>query len=723
MIDDKGYLIKANLYDGLDCDDDIIFYQNDTRQSKIVAEFTGKKRAAIDVADCTVVCVIQKSDKEIVTAYMENDFNVANRAEYVLSQNALASTGKGIITIFVYGSDNERQTFGSIKFKVLKDVNSGSVESTTEYPVLTKLISDTKVVINDAENAKNEILGVSADIANSEKQRVSAETKREENESSRINEFAGIKKEYESLKGIMIDENNAVNLQNQINEANSQLDTKTSKEETKNIQQQVNNLVLGAVGDGNNPEVVQARGEYTVLNERFEANETEFNKFKGELGTTTINRGKNILFLKDQHFESNGLTIDIKDQLITVSGQVQSTGSHNFFELDVDMPEILNGDYSVYVKVTDEQSITGRNDVLRLRFYNSEDTQVAEKAAFNHLSLTDINFSSLNNYKVKLMVQAQYTYTQSWSFNLQLASGHDGIYEKAYVNKDYRLNVDNDITALNNEIKSIKEEIGIVDTQNPLSKIITDGGLAGLIESYACGGDSLTQGVFDRTNSTSMDFEATKYYSYPSQLSRITGSKVFNLGNAGATACNSQQSISEWHSWLQTANQKKWFTDEFKPKAYIFSIGTNDIGYYGSFTGDVETDIDINDYNNNDTTTSVGGLATMIQKARELQPKAIIFVETIDNTRNIKTTRDEANEKIRAIAQKLDCYLIDMAKYWISEEEAKEWMAKYQNGGHLNALGYLLKTQARITYIDWIIRNNPDKFKQIQFIGTNMEYK
>lgn len=229
MIDDKGYLIKANLYDGLDCDDDIIFYQNDTRQSKIVAEFTGKKRAAIDVADCTVVCVIQKSDKEIVTAYMENDFNVANRAEYVLSQNALASTGKGIITIFVYGSDNERQTFGSIKFKVLKDVNSGSVESTTEYPVLTKLISDTKVVVNDAENAKNEILGVSADIANSEKQRVSAETKREENESSRINEFAGIKKEYESLKGIMIDENNAVNLQNQINEANSQLDNNTNK--------------------------------------------------------------------------------------------------------------------------------------------------------------------------------------------------------------------------------------------------------------------------------------------------------------------------------------------------------------------------------------------------------------------------------------------------------------------------------------------------------------
>ena len=40
------------------------------------------------------------------------------------------------------------------------------------------------------------------------------------------------------------------------------------EDETRNIQQQVNNLVLGAVGDGNNAEVVQARGSYTVLNDR-----------------------------------------------------------------------------------------------------------------------------------------------------------------------------------------------------------------------------------------------------------------------------------------------------------------------------------------------------------------------------------------------------------------------------------------------------------------------
>ena len=51
----------------------------------------------------------------------------------------------------------------------------------------------------------------------------------------------------------------------EIDNINSSLDNTTS-----NIQTQINNLVLGAVGDGNNAEVVQARGKYSVLNDRLE---------------------------------------------------------------------------------------------------------------------------------------------------------------------------------------------------------------------------------------------------------------------------------------------------------------------------------------------------------------------------------------------------------------------------------------------------------------------
>ena len=56
----------------------------------------------------------------------------------------------------------------------------------------------------------------------------------------------------------------------------TKLNTKANKTETENIQQQVNNLVLGAVGDGNNAEVVQARGYHNTLNDRLNIIEDDY---------------------------------------------------------------------------------------------------------------------------------------------------------------------------------------------------------------------------------------------------------------------------------------------------------------------------------------------------------------------------------------------------------------------------------------------------------------
>lgn len=57
------------------------------------------------------------------------------------------------------------------------------------------------------------------------------------------------------------------NIDNRFAQTNAQLSQKAGKNETKNIQQQINNLVISSGGDGN-PEVIQARGEYAVLNDR-----------------------------------------------------------------------------------------------------------------------------------------------------------------------------------------------------------------------------------------------------------------------------------------------------------------------------------------------------------------------------------------------------------------------------------------------------------------------
>ena len=44
--------------------------------------------------------------------------------------------------------------------------------------------------------------------------------------------------------------------------------TKTDRKELDDVKEQVNNLVLGATGDGNNAEIIQARGIYTTVNDR-----------------------------------------------------------------------------------------------------------------------------------------------------------------------------------------------------------------------------------------------------------------------------------------------------------------------------------------------------------------------------------------------------------------------------------------------------------------------
>ena len=83
---------------------------------------------------------------------------------------------------------------------------------------------------------------------------------------------------------------------NNIKNINLQLgnieNNKTDKTTTQNLQTQVNNLVLEAVGDGNNPEIIQARGSYTVLNERFNANELEITKLTNKLSGYFNTSGK-----------------------------------------------------------------------------------------------------------------------------------------------------------------------------------------------------------------------------------------------------------------------------------------------------------------------------------------------------------------------------------------------------------------------------------------------
>lgn len=144
-------------------------------------------------------------DGSVMSIVYENPNGIGgnDKLEIVDSNRALVSLGEwaidtsGNVKAMVQGVDAEgRLSFGEFKFKVKKDLGPLNIEDSEKFLLLTKLVSQISTIVSD-------------------------ETQRIENERLRVEAEEYRKKDYESLKKIMIDENNAANLQNQINKLNA----------------------------------------------------------------------------------------------------------------------------------------------------------------------------------------------------------------------------------------------------------------------------------------------------------------------------------------------------------------------------------------------------------------------------------------------------------------------------------------------------------------------
>ena len=239
--------------------------------------------------------------------------------------------------------------------------------------------------------------------------------------------------------------------------------------------------------------------------------------------------------------------------------------------------------------------------------------------------------------------------------------------------------------------------------------------------TITCIGDSLTQGVFN----TSSGSIIVPKYSYPSALKRHTGVDTINLG-IGSMCASTQQAND---SWFDRAGQDpyNYLVSSNVGDAVIVALGTNDITMYGSFIGDVSTDIDVTDRTNN-AQNSVGGYANIIQWCKEQNPNVKVFCVTISNVRNdapasAVTERNAANEKIKAIADLLGCYVLDLAgNFETTFSDQQYFKSTYVTGSHNNALGYELRARQYAAMVDYTIEQHIDDFYNIQFIGTNYDY-
>ena len=249
------------------------------------------------------------------------------------------------------------------------------------------------------------------------------------------------------------------------------------------------------------------------------------------------------------------------------------------------------------------------------------------------------------------------------------------------------------------------------ENEKPLDRIVSDGGFTSIFRTIACIGDSLASGEFESIKADGSHGWHDMYeYSWGQYIGRMCGSKVYNLSRGGMTAKEYCESFAE--------NNGFW-NPKYASQCYIIALGVNDMGKNPEL-GSID-DVDFSDYKNNKESFA-GHYAQIIQRYKEIQPRAKFFLITAPNEGkyDAKIEAKKAHAVLlNDFAEKFDnTYVLDMLKYAPKHDE--KYCEKFGLLGHANPMGYLLTAKMTASYIDYIIRHNMDDFKEVGFIGTSL---
>lgn len=250
---------------------------------------------------------------------------------------------------------------------------------------------------------------------------------------------------------------------------------------------------------------------------------------------------------------------------------------------------------------------------------------------------------------------------------------------------------------------------------NPLLTIRDTPGLCAIFRTWGFIGDSLCSGEMESRDANGKRGYHDMYeYSWGQFLCRACGAEGENFSRGGQTA----------KGWIADDSKRGWAYCKMNPKqAYIIAMGVNDFSRRRKNQlecGNLDTDVDLKDYNNN-APTYAGYMAGIVQRLQSIQPRAKIFVVTRPREGKGHNDYEGFNEVARGLAKKFkNVYVIDLYKH--AQIYDSDFRDRYYVGGHLNAMGYEYTARMFMTYIDWIIRNNYEDFKEVAFIGTKLHY-
>lgn len=245
--------------------------------------------------------------------------------------------------------------------------------------------------------------------------------------------------------------------------------------------------------------------------------------------------------------------------------------------------------------------------------------------------------------------------------------------------------------------------------ENPIATISQQPGWCTIIHRWGFIGDSLCSGEheYKRADGTTVWDDIYEYSWGQRMIAAIGGNAVgYNFSQGGETA-------KGWidHFWDYPMNRNADIRAKSHPcQAYIVALGCNDKNSFEP--GDARKDINMEDYTKN-AETFAGYYGGIIQRVKELQPKARFFVVTLPNLYGNK----EISAQIRTMGDIFEnVYVLDLEKY-APDFTTPEFRERYMLMGHLNAAGYQYIAWMFMTYINWIIENNLPEFTDIALLN------
>ncbi|MCI2049889.1 MAG: SGNH/GDSL hydrolase family protein [Lachnospiraceae bacterium] len=247
--------------------------------------------------------------------------------------------------------------------------------------------------------------------------------------------------------------------------------------------------------------------------------------------------------------------------------------------------------------------------------------------------------------------------------------------------------------------------------EKPLDRLPADGGLTNIFRTIGCIGDSLSSGEFEIVDEQGQHgYHDYFEYSFGQYIARATGAKVFNFSRGGMTAMDIIGEFSNLNHFWDRGNACQ---------AYILALGVNDVRYCPLGT---LSDIDFSDWRKCRRDTFAGAYGSIILRLREQESRTKFFPVTIPGGEGKEpekwAEKTAAHAAIlRGIEEKLDnVYVIDLLQY--APEEDEEFRRNFSLNGHRSPAGYYLTARMIMGYIDFIIRNHPEEFREAGLIGT-----